>query len=268
VTQTTPTLALVKPGGGSTGLNTPPDRVDIDVLNGNADKIDAFAAGVGLPAARSTQFYGLAANIGSVTPKVGDEYQESDGNKLLWRFDGANWVSGVGGMWMIRPASVAGTGVTINTDGSVAAVATSAISINGVFSAKYRRYRIVADVVFGSDVGWSLLLRAGDVNNVGAGAYRYGIISSNGVTAESTSADFPLANAGGAYWTFGIEISNPADAAIRTGATWLANEMNTAGTSSRTFSGGGVHGGTEAFDGFHLQSGANGTGNIRIYGYA
>jgi hypothetical protein len=91
VTQTTPTLALIKPGGGSTGLNTPPDRVDIDVLNGNADKIDAFAAGVGLPATRTTLFYGLAANIGSVTPKVGDEYQESDGSKLRYRHDGTAW---------------------------------------------------------------------------------------------------------------------------------------------------------------------------------
>jgi hypothetical protein len=43
VTQTTTYLALVKPGGGSTGLNTPPDRVDIDVLNGNFQKIDDFA---------------------------------------------------------------------------------------------------------------------------------------------------------------------------------------------------------------------------------
>lgn len=33
-------LALTKPGGGSTGLITPPDPVDIDVLNVNFDKID------------------------------------------------------------------------------------------------------------------------------------------------------------------------------------------------------------------------------------
>jgi hypothetical protein len=38
-------LGLVKPGGGSTGVITPADIVDIDVLNANADKIDAAVGG-------------------------------------------------------------------------------------------------------------------------------------------------------------------------------------------------------------------------------
>ena len=40
----TPFLGLYKPGGGSTGLITPDEVVDIDRLNTNSDLIDAFAA--------------------------------------------------------------------------------------------------------------------------------------------------------------------------------------------------------------------------------
>lgn len=39
----TPFLGLYKPGGGSSGLITPDEVVDIDRLNGNSDAIDQFA---------------------------------------------------------------------------------------------------------------------------------------------------------------------------------------------------------------------------------
>jgi hypothetical protein len=93
VTQTTPTLALVKPGGGSTGLNTPADRVDIDVINSNMDKIDTFATAVGPPATQNKQFYGAAASVGAVTGmKVGDRYQESDAGFRTLVYDGVQWI--------------------------------------------------------------------------------------------------------------------------------------------------------------------------------
>lgn len=100
MTQTTPKLALVKPGGGSTGLNTPADRVDIDVLNANSDKIDAFAVETdgrlddveAIQNSRVETFYGTTAGLASLTGmRFGDWYQESDSLKRLMRYNGTSW---------------------------------------------------------------------------------------------------------------------------------------------------------------------------------
>lgn len=88
----TPFLNLYKPGGGSTGLITPDEVVDVDRLNQDFDIIDTFAAGWGQAANRNHQFYGPAAALGAVAGmKLGDEYQETDGDKRVFRYDGATW---------------------------------------------------------------------------------------------------------------------------------------------------------------------------------
>ena len=51
----TPFLGLYKPGGGSTGLITPDEVVDIDRLNTNSDLIDAFAKSYGPATERNPQ---------------------------------------------------------------------------------------------------------------------------------------------------------------------------------------------------------------------
>ena len=85
-------LSLYKPGGGSTGLILPDEVVDIDRINANMDLIDAYAAGFGKAADRNHQLYGPAiARIGVTGMKLGDTYQESDGNKYTWRHDGVDW---------------------------------------------------------------------------------------------------------------------------------------------------------------------------------
>ena len=89
------------------------------------------------------QFYGPEASIGSVTGmKLGDTYQESNSNKILWKYDGANWVTGENGMSLIRPASVVGGAVdaygritpTHNGNGT-----TTPLSLNGVFTDKFSK---------------------------------------------------------------------------------------------------------------------------------
>lgn len=77
MSQSTSKLGLILPGGGSTGLNMPPDPVDIDVLNENFKKIDAYALAWGLPTEYSPvpetpQSYGPgASSVDMKTWKIG-----------------------------------------------------------------------------------------------------------------------------------------------------------------------------------------------------
>lgn len=102
----TPFLGLYKPGGGSTGLITPDEVVDIDRLNTNSDLIDAFAKSYGSATERNHSFYGPAALRSSVTGmKRGDMYQESDASNKEWRFNGAKWI-----LWNAAPVLVTAFG--------------------------------------------------------------------------------------------------------------------------------------------------------------
>lgn len=112
---TTPNLGLYLPGGGSTGTWTPDETADIDTLNQNFVDIDDWAGEVGNASNRSRHFYGVAASIGSVTPKDGDTYQESDGNKILWNRVGGNWK-----VWEVARVAFTPTltGITLGTGGT------------------------------------------------------------------------------------------------------------------------------------------------------
>lgn len=102
----TPFLGLYKPGGGSTGLITPDEVVDIDRLNANSDLIDAFAKSYGSATKRNHSFYGPATLRSSVTGmKRGDMYQESDASNKEWRFNGAKWI-----LWNAAPVLVTAFG--------------------------------------------------------------------------------------------------------------------------------------------------------------
>jgi hypothetical protein len=74
-------LSLTKPGGGSTGLITPADVVDIDVLNANFDKIDAA---IGAQVVTSTTL--------PSTPFAGEFVFESD-TKRIRVYQGGSFVA-------------------------------------------------------------------------------------------------------------------------------------------------------------------------------
>lgn len=81
---TTSRLSLTKPGGGSTGLITPPDPVDIDVLNANFDKIDAV---MGLQVVTSV--------TRPASPFDGQPIFETDTKRIrVYRQSGATWDTG------------------------------------------------------------------------------------------------------------------------------------------------------------------------------
>lgn len=137
-------LNLYLPGGGSTGTWTPDEVADIDPINQNFEDINDNAQVVDdfriAQLSRNQQFTGLAANIGLVVGhKRGDTYQETDGNFVLWRYDGANWVTNEGGMFLIRPS--AAVNGTILANGHVQpSGAADNLRIDGIFSSRFRRY--------------------------------------------------------------------------------------------------------------------------------
>ena len=109
----TPFLSLYKMGGGSTGLITPDETVDVDRINQNMDAIDSNASSWGNPAQRNHQFYGSAAGLASVTGmKRGDTYQESDGSFQTWVYNGSAWVKGLA----VAGSAVAAGSYTIGTN--------------------------------------------------------------------------------------------------------------------------------------------------------
>lgn len=144
----TPFLNLYKPGGGSTGLITPDEVADIDRLNANSDLLDAWATRVGEPTSnRRTDYYGTAAGMGGALvppPKDGDTYQESDGNKILWKRMGGVWVTNEGSAFIIRPTSLTGSSGTVAmaSDGTINVGAAAAICLNGIFSSRFRDVEI------------------------------------------------------------------------------------------------------------------------------
>lgn len=148
----TPTLGLYKPGGGSSGLITPDETVDIDKLNDNSDILDSEALSVRNRLApledQNRQYRGPAANLTGLTGmRLGDQYQETDVGKRLWVYDGTNWITNEGGLFLIRPTSVAGTGATLNDGGYTALAASQGnIDLLGIFSSRFDRYLVDIEI--------------------------------------------------------------------------------------------------------------------------
>lgn len=272
---TTPTLGLYKPGGGSSGLITPDETVDIDKLNANADLIDAEALSVRTRLApledQNRQYRGPAAALSGLSGmRLGDEYQETDAEKRRKLFDGTNWNGSENGV-IIRPTTV--TGGTVAVDGSIDFSGVASVSLDGVFTAKFReyelRYRVTGKP---TNQGVSIRLRGGGVDNSAASSYffRRAVTTGSGYTENtSTLAQFdPDANAH-VNVTKSLHLLNPQAAAFTN--VWSAGgmEANNAGLLTVGLAAAGQHQVASAFDGITLFLALGGamTGNLVVVGY-
>lgn len=184
----TPTLGMYKPGGGSSGLITPDETADIDRLNSNFDILDQEALSVRNRLTpledQNRQYRGPAASLSGLTGmRLGDEYQETDADKRRWKYDGTNWLTFENGLYLIRPTSV--TGGTI-TDGKVVLSTGDTVTINGVFSSRFRAYLIRAQWgVSGGVNGAALRLAVGGV--VSNASYDQQALVANGASVAGAS---------------------------------------------------------------------------------
>ena len=229
----TPFLGLYKPGGGSSGLITPDEVVDIDRLNTNADLIDASAGQM------DTRLDTLEANTGLV---------------------------------LLKPTTVVGGIFDANTGLISANAGVNTISVNGVFSADYRNYRLMyASAPTSGGAGLDFRFRSAGVDEAAA-AYRWqSVFGANSVQQEIGSNDnkIRLSSSAPASLSGFADIFGPMASGVFKGVV-AQNAMMSGTAFSLVAMGGGITV-NKPFDGFSLiiTSGTFDTVNtfIKVYGY-
>lgn len=246
-------------------LYTRLDTSELDVLlNGQSTAIDVAMLG------NIWEFHGTEAQrIALATPKLRDgiTFVTTD-TKRTWLRSGGTWMTADASGYLVSPVSVAGTGVTIATDGSVVFTNSSSITVNGVFTSRFKSYDVVWDTVFGSDYGWNLQFCSGGTPDSGASSYKYGMQwsgSGAGAASEGVSAQIPLTNNGAAFLGTNLRMYNPGTA-LRTTVTGLSTNTPIARTTTRIVQIGALHDATAAYDGFKIYAGGTGSGTLRVYG--
>lgn len=270
----TPFLNLYKPGGGSTGLIVPDEVADIDRLNANFDSIDAFAKSWGAATSRQTNNVDVSSQLANVVGmKVGDTFQETDGNKVRWRYDGSNWVTDEGGLFKVRPASVVGAGVTIAPNGDVVFTNVNDITadILGMFSSRFRNYRMVTRFTAKGSVGIDMQCLNGSTPYTAASYFSNTQAYVNNTRQDSyTGASQWLTNLislfTGAQAGSALEIYTPNEAQ-RT--TFMGNAFATGGVLSNAVSLASLET-SDVVTGLRIRfpAGAAATGTLSLYGYA
>jgi len=188
----------------------------------------------------------------ALTAHKGMTIVRSDLNNREERFDGSTWVAHEAGSLIVYPASV--SGATIAADGTVVPNAAQSISVNGVFSTKYRHYRI--DYWYKSDAangGWIRLRGNGTDNTSAKYSYRIGVQSGTNsqLTQETQNISFFGIPGAAAEIHFGeIHVYNPAHSGANNLKTLTGNDNGIFNMSQTQYAGALLDADNSAFDGF------------------
>lgn len=172
------------------------------------------------------------------------------------------------GLIMIRPTSVAGTGVTLS-NGKVSFSGASTISVNGCFSSSYDNYRVMITSTAGSTSERLLIrMRASGTDASGASTYGFSLLQS-ATSGAWLNLDFSTTSNS---LTCGYK-----HATLRSSETldlyapFLAEQtaIIVAGQYGVIpFVGGGSHNVSSSYDGFSIICATGDvTGSLRVYGY-
>ena len=152
------------------GIWTPDDSDDWDLT------VDWAANALSTDAAIDAVPQNALRGLTSAMPPAGQEgrtFYATDTNRD-WRDDGTNWISNDGGMYLIRPTSV--TGGTLLANGHVTPnAATTALSLNGVFSSRFRAYEIVFQLYTTAAAGRYFRFRNAGADNSTSNYFQRGI---------------------------------------------------------------------------------------------
>ena len=175
----------------------------------------------------------------------------------------------------VIPASVAGTGVTAGTFGRVNFAATTAISVNGCFTATYDNYDISINVQSSTaPTALTFKFRAAGVDTTGTDYTTEYLVTQTSTTVAATNlvsaTGFTLNIAANTTvrHLVNIQVADPA-AARASMLTATTNDWGgTAATPPFTSLLAMGHALSTAYDGFTLgATGGNITGTLRVYGW-
>lgn len=172
------------------------------------------------------------------------------------------------GLIMIRPTSVAGTGVTLS-NGKVTFASASTISVNGCFTSSYDNYRVMVTSTSGSTSERLLIrMRASGTDNSGATAYGFSLVQS-ATSGAWINLDF---STGTSSLTCGYKNSTlRSSESLDLYAPFLAEQTAIVVSGQYgviPFVGGGSHNVSTSYDGFSLICATGDvTGSLRVYGY-
>lgn len=264
VTGTSDTLVLADNGGAVTYSNASPVAVTVPLFSSIAYATGTKIVLVNLGAGTVT-----VAGAGGVTVNGSPLTLAQNAGGTLLKTNTNTWSflpfsSGVGGgMDLITPTSVAGSGVTLS-GGQVTFTAATTISVNGCFNSAYANYKVIFEgVASGADVN-RMRLRASGSDASGAD-YNYEVLGGN---STSVAAQDYASQTAFEYWSVANTVSMVSEVLIR--------RPNLAQTTMISAQGGrnnyaaimnGYHNTTTQYDGFSVFTYTyNMTGTLRVYG--
>lgn len=178
----------------------------------------------------------------------------------------------VPGSYLIRPTSVAGA--TINADGSVSPIAAQTVfSLNGVFSSRFRAYKIVTffDFSVASAAGFRLRATGVDaVTNYQSGKL-YTISAASPGASDAVSTGFEVVPSAATQHYISAELIHPADSTLGKRKMFLATARGVGGSTYVATTGSSLQNDTVAYDGLSLYSYAPATSFgvlswVKVYG--
>jgi hypothetical protein len=193
-------------------------------------------------------------------------------SNLIESYSGTAWERQTGGLVPIKPTSVViatGSG-TENTVGVVSFTGATAVSLNGIFTSAYSKYRVMVDITSNSILAESIRLRfrkAGTDSTAGnysrQGFFVNGTTLTNYSEFNQTACHFVEAATTARTVGF-MDIFSPT---ARPGYISSAQSTNFSSTNYRTQMSGFLNV-TDTFDGATLIIGSGTmTGNIQVFAY-
>jgi hypothetical protein len=201
-----------------------------------------------------------------------------DDTNMLQSYNGTAWIDIASsternGLWRVSPTTVAGTGVTLNTNGTVSFTGSSTVSLNGCFTSKYTNYKIIIDSGTASSGGTEIRLRGRSAGSDTLGSAYY--FSGLGYTSVGGTSN--VAANGGSGWSISnfsnvtnentviIDMMQPNSGKV---PSYAYNTMFQGGGFYVWRTGGGTHFTNVFWDGFTIFPAAGTiSGLITVYGY-
>lgn len=219
-------------------------------------------------AIRSYRWADLAARNAQIDMQAGDEGYQIDTN-ANYRYNGTDWRRSEGGLVLIKPSSVAGTGVTMSSSGKITFTAGTAINVNGCFTTDFDNYRVMLNIPTTSAVAnFSVRMRAAGVDSLATVYSMQRFVSSSTTTSSSQLVNQNV------WPDFGVG-NRERQAAIMDlfspqlpEFTLISAKVMSMSSNRGFMEQAGSFEATTQFDGFSvLNSGGTLTGTMMIYGY-